>query len=65
MSDILKKNDLIKLSIIDMTKEGLGLAKDSGQVFFVKDGIVGDIVEAVVTKVDKNVIYAKTVKILN
>lgn len=47
-----------------MTKDGLGLAKSSGQVFFVKDGIVGDKVETIVTKVDKNVIYAKVLNII-
>ena len=55
----LKKNDKIELDIIDMTKEGLGLAKLDGQVFFVKDGLLGDRVEAIITKVTKNIIYAK------
>ena len=55
----LKKNDKIELDIIDMTKEGLGLAKLDGQVFFVKDGLLGDKVEAIITKVTKNIIYAK------
>ena len=60
-----KKNDEIKLEIIDITKEGLGLAKLSGQVFFVKDAIVGDVVRAAITKVSDNVIYAKAKEILS
>ena len=60
----MKKNDTIKLDISDMTKEGLGLAKVLGQVFFVKDGLVGDKVEAIITKVDKNIVYTKVINIL-
>ena len=60
----MKKNDIIKLDIIDITRDGLGLAKVSGQVFFVKDGILGDKVEAIITKIDKNIVYAKATKIL-
>ena len=62
--DILKKNEKIKLDIIDMTKDGLGLAKLDGQVFFVKVGLVGDIVEVIVTKVANNVVYAKAISII-
>ena len=61
----MKKNDKIELDIVDMTKDGLGLAKVSGQVFFVKDGLIGDKVEAVITKTDKSVIYAKAISIIN
>lgn len=59
-----KKNDKIELNIIDITKEGLGLAKKDGIVFFVKDGILGDSVIAIITKVTKNIIYAKVLDII-
>ena len=62
---VYKKNDIIELDIIDMTKDGLGLAKASGQVFFVKDGIVGDKVKVVVTKLSPNIIYAKVTDIIS
>lgn len=62
---VYKKNDIIELEIVDMTKEGLGLAKDLGQVFFVKDGIVGDKVKVIVTKVSSNIIYAKAIEIID
>lgn len=58
------KNEKTTLLITDMTKEGLGLSKLDGQVFFVKDGLIGDEVEAKVTKVAKNVIYAKAINII-
>ena len=59
-----KKNDKVELEIIDMTSEGLGLAKLEGQVFFVKDGVVGDKVLANITKVNKDIIFAKTLNVL-
>ena len=65
-----KKNDIVKLEIIDMSFEGLGIAKlfdiDTNRniVFFVKDALVGDNVEAVITKVNKNVIYTKALNVL-
>ena len=58
------KNEKVELTITDMTKEGLGISKISGQVFFVKDAIIGDKVVANITKVTKNIIYAKTIEIL-
>lgn len=59
------KNEKIELDIIDMTKEGLGVAKIDSQVFFVKNAIVEDRVSAVITKVATNVIYAKAIEIVN
>lgn len=58
-----KRNDKISLEVSDMTKEGLGLAKVAGQVFFVKDALIGDKVNAVITKLTTNVIYAKALDI--
>lgn len=62
-----KKNEKINLSIVDMTIDGLGLAKHEGQVFFVKNAIIGDKVTAIITKINNknsNVIYAKVDKII-
>jgi len=58
------KNQKIELEIIDITKEGLGIAKQDSQVFFVKDAIVGDKVNAVITRVNASVIYAKALEII-
>lgn len=60
-----KKNEKIELDIIDMTKDGLGVAKVDSQVFFVKDAIVEDRVNAVITKVTTNIIYAKALEVIN
>ena len=58
------KNQIIELKIIDMTKEGLGLSKIDGRVFFVKNAILGDTVRAIITKVTSGIIYSKALKIL-
>ena len=58
------KNQKIELDIIDMTKEGLGVAKIDSLVFFVKDAIVGDKVNAIITKVAANIIYAKAQEVI-
>ena len=58
------KNQKIELDIIDITKEGLGVAKIDSQVFFVKDAIVGDKVNAIITKAAANIIYAKAQEVI-
>ena len=59
-----KKNDLITLEITDLTEEGQGVGKKDGLVFFVKDSVMGDLVEARILKVKKNYAYAKVEKLL-
>lgn len=59
-----EKNENVILDIVDMTYDGLGVAKVDDIVFFVKGGVVGDKVEAIVTKNNKNrLIYAKVISI--
>lgn len=67
------KNDKIELDIVDMTIDGLGIAKKESQVFFVKNAIIGDKVEAIITKVNddkkndnkkNNIIFAKVIRII-
>ena len=60
----LQKNDLIMLEITDLTEEGQGVGKKDGLVFFVKDSVMGDQVEARILKVKKNYAYAKVEKLL-
>ena len=60
----LQKNDLIRLEITDLTEEGQGVGKKDGLVFFVKDSVMGDLVEARILKVKKNYAYAKAEKLL-
>ena len=61
---ICKKNELIILEITDLTEEGQGVGKKDGLVFFVKDSVMGDKVEARILKVKKNYAYAKVEKLL-
>lgn len=67
---ILNKNEKIILDIIDINNDGLGIAKifdaenNKNIVFFVKDAILGDKVECIITKVANNVIFAKTINII-
>jgi len=60
----LQKNDLITLEITDLTEEGQGVGKKDGLVFFVKDSVMGDRVEARILKAKKNYAYAKVEKLL-
>ena len=60
----LQKNDLIRLEITDLTEEGQGVGKKDGLVFFVKDSVMGDLVEARILKAKKNYAYAKVEKLL-
>jgi len=59
-----KKNELIILEITDLTEEGQGVGKKDGLVFFVKDSVMGDLVEARILKAKKNYAYAKVEKLL-
>lgn len=59
----LKKNDLINLTIEDMSAEGEGIGKVEGFTLFVKDAIIGDSIVARVTKLKKTYGYARLEKI--
>ena len=60
----MKKNDKIIVTIEDIGVSGEGIGKVDGYTLFVKDAIIGDTVEAVVTKPKKNYGYAKMLKII-
>ena len=60
----LQKNDLITLEITDLTEECQGVGKKDGLIFFVKDSVMGDVVEARILKVKKNYAYAKVEELL-
>ena len=46
----MKKNDLFTVTIEDMSEDGAGIGKTDGDTWFVKDGVIGDVVEAGVTR---------------
>lgn len=60
----MKKNELITITIEDIGVDGEGIGKVDGYTLFVKDAIIGDTVEAIITKAKKNYGYAKMMKIL-
>ena len=62
---MISKNQEISVSIVDYTREGEGIGKWEGVPFFIKDTVIGDQVEAVVTKVKKNYGYARLKKVLS
>lgn len=59
-----KKNEIIVVSVEDMGADGEGIGKINGFPFFIKDALIGDTVEARVTKVKKNYAYARLEKVM-
>ncbi len=60
----IKKNDIIELSITEMTGQGSGIGKYEGMAIFVPMTAKGDKILAKVLKVKKNYAFAKIEKIL-
>ena len=58
------KNEIKKLYITDVSNEGLGIARDNNFVYFVKNAVVDDLVNCIITKETKNIIYAKVVDVI-
>ena len=59
-----KKNDTVQLEIVDIGMNGEGIGKINGFTLFVKDAIIGDLVEVKIMKAKKNYGYAKLTKII-
>lgn len=60
---MLKKNDIVELTVTDMTFEGLGVARYTGEdlsafVIFVHGAVIGDIVDCRIVKILKNHAFA-------
>ena len=64
MKSELKKDDCVTLHIEDIGTGGEGIGKVDGFTFFVKDAIVGDVIEAKIMKLKKNYGYARLMKVL-
>ena len=60
----MKKNEKVTVKIDDIGVNGEGIGKVEGYTLFVKDAIIGDTVEAVITKPKKNYAYAKMINII-
>ena len=55
---MVKKNDIIDLTIEDLGVNGEGIGKVDGYTLFVKDGVIGDEVTVKVMKANKNFGFA-------
>ncbi len=62
---MLKKDDLIRVTIEDLSHEGLGIGRSEGITFFMKDTVIGDTVEAKIMKMKKTYGYARLVRLLS
>ena len=54
----MNKNDIVRLTIEDMSLEGAGIGHTDGVTIFVKDAVIGDLVDAIITKVKKTYCFA-------
>lgn len=59
-----KKNDIVTVTIEDIGNDGEGIGKADGYTLFVKDAVIGDMVEARITKCKKNYGYARVEKVV-
>ncbi len=60
----MQKNDIVKVVIEDIGTGGEGIGKVDGYTLFIKDAVIGDIVEAKIIKAKKNYGYARLMNIL-
>ncbi len=59
-----KKNDMVTVKIEDMGTDGEGIGKVEGFTLFIKDAIIGDEIEARITKAKKQYGYARVEKVI-
>ncbi|MCM1122120.1 MAG: 23S rRNA (uracil(1939)-C(5))-methyltransferase RlmD [Eubacterium sp.] len=59
-----KKNDIVPVTIEDIGNDGEGIGKADGYTLFVKDAVIGDVIEARITKCKKNYGYARVEKVV-
>ena len=60
----MEKNEHVIVTIEDMSTDGEGVGRAEGCALFIKDTVLGDRVEAVITKMKKNYGYARLVQVL-
>lgn len=61
---VYKKNDIVTVRIDDIGNDGEGIGKVDGYTLFVKDAVIGDTVQARITKCKKNYGYARVEKVV-
>ena len=60
----MKKDDVIEVKIEDMGVDGEGIGKADGITLFIKDAVIGDIVQAKIMKMKKSYGYARLLEVL-
>ena len=60
----MQKNDIVTVTIEDIGVSGEGIGKVNGYTLFIKDAVIGDVVEAKVMKAKKNYGYARLMNII-
>ena len=60
----MQKNDVVTVKIEDMGSSGEGIGKIDGYTLFIKDSIIGDVVEAKIMKAKKKYAYAKLMNVV-
>lgn len=60
----IKKNDVFEVIIEDMSESGEGVGKLDGYIWFIKDAVIGDLIEAKAMKMKKNYGFARLMKVL-
>ncbi len=61
---MLEKNEEFTIVIEDISEDGAGIGKTEGFTWFVKDTVIGDVVEAKVMKKKKNYGFARLVRVI-
>lgn len=60
----MQKNDIVTVTIEDIGVNGEGIGKINGYTLFIKDAVIGDVVEAKIMKAKKNYGYARLMDII-
>ena len=60
-----RKNEVVTLTITDISKEGEGIGKADGFTLFVRDAMPGDTIEAGITKLKKTYGYARLLRVIS
>lgn len=61
---VYQKNEPVTVTIEDVGMDGEGIGKINGYTLFIKDAVIGDVVEAKIMKAKKNYAYARLEKVL-
>lgn len=60
----MKKDEIVTVTIEDMSSEGLGVGRSDGLTLFVKDTVIGDTAEVKIMKMKKTYGYARLIRLI-